>query len=447
MRTDAQASLRPRPGRPKALLVVATLLAGLGVLSTPARAHAAEPHIGIRVRDGRLVEADGSDLVLRGINHDFMWYPNKNDAFAAIKATGANAVRVTLGIGHQWRRATGPEVSTVIDLCQKNRLICIFDAHDTAGFGQDKKAAPMAEAVRFWLSLRDRMVGHEDYVLVNIADEPFANGTTWPWAQQTADAIRRLRAAGFKHTLLVDGPGWGQDESFVMRDSAERIVAADPTGNTVFDIHMYGMFNTAAKVNSYLTSYTKRRLPIVIGEFSSQHEWGKPDEDAIMAYAQAQHLGFLGWSWSGNDKQYSYLDLVNNFDGNSRTAWGQRFINGPNGLRTDTREATVFRNGTADAVADRSDGAPRGLTVTDVTSNSVRLAWQPRPSRIGGTTYQVVAVNGAAETRVATTNHPGVTLERLRGSTEYTYAVYAQNMLGKRSPRSALVVAITPPAR
>ncbi|MFG2041526.1 cellulase family glycosylhydrolase [Dactylosporangium sp. NPDC048998] len=427
------------------MLAIAVLLAGLGVLSTSGRAHAAEPHIGIRVRDGRIVEADGSDLVLRGINHDFMWYPNKNDSFAGIKAAGANAVRVTLGIGHQWRRAKASEVATAVDVCEKNRLICIFDAHDTAGFGQDKKAAPMAEAVQFWLSLRDTLIGHEDYVMVNIADEPFANGTTWPWAQQTADAIRRLRAAGFKHTLLVDGPGWGQDESFVMRDNAERIVAADPTGNTAFDIHMYGMFNTAAKVNSYLTSFTKRRLPIVIGEFSSQHEWGKPDEDAIMAYAQAQHLGFLGWSWSGNDKKYSYLDLVNNFDGNSRTAWGQRFINGPNGLRTDTREATVFRNSTAGTVVDRA--APQLLTVTDVTSNSVRLTWQHRPSRIGGTTYQVVAVNGAAETRVTTTNRTDVTLKGLNGSTEYTYAVYAQNLLGKRSPRSALVAAVTPPAR
>ena len=32
-------------------------------------------------------------------------------------------------------------------------------------------------------------------------------------------------------------------------------------------------------------------------------------------------------------------------------------------------------------------------------------------------------------------------------TTEYTYAVYARDLLGKRSPRSALVSAVTPPAR
>lgn len=426
--------------------VVATVLLVTAEL-TPGTAHAAETRIGIQVRDGRLVEANGSDLVLRGVNHDFMWYPDKNGSFAGIKAAGANAVRIPLGFGHQWREARAVEVATVVGLCRQNRLICILDAHDTTGFGQDKKAATIAQAVRFWIGLRGALFGQEDYIIVNIANEPFGNGTTMPWAQQTADAIRQLRAAGFKHTLMVDAPGWGQDESFVMRDNAERVVAADPSGNTIFDIHMYGQFENAAKVNSYLGSFTERRLPILVGEFSGEHQWGDPDEDAIMAYAEARELGYFGWSWSGNDEQYSYLDLVHNFDANSRTPWGKRFINGPNGLTTDTREATIFRNGTASASADRRTRAPRQLTVANVTSNSVRLTWQRRPGGVGGTTYQVVAVNGAAETRVLTTHRTDVTLTGLRGSTEYTYAVYARDLLGKRSPRSALVVAVTPPAR
>jgi mannan endo-1,4-beta-mannosidase len=206
---------------------------------------------------------------------------------------------------------------------------------------------------------------------------------------------------------------------------------------------MYGEFNTAAKVNSYLSSFTSRRLPILVGEFSGEHQWGDPDEDAIMAYAEARELGYFGWSWSGNDKQYSYLDLVNNFDANNRTAWGKRFINGPNGLTTDTREATIFRNGTADAAPTRRSRIPQQLTVTDVTPNSVHLTWQRKSS---GTTYQVVAVNGAAESRIVSTNRPSVTLTGLKGSTEYTFAVYSRDLLGTRSPRSALVAAITPPA-
>lgn len=414
-----------------------TLLAILLVVvlcAAPARADGGRT--GIQVRDGRLVEATGSDLVLRGVNHDFMWYPDQNSSFPAIKAAGANAVRIPLGIGHRWRASTAHDVATVVGLCRRNRLICVLDAHDTTGYGQDPKAATIAQAVRFWIGVREALVGQEDHVVIDIANEPFGNGTSLPWAAQTADAIRQLRAAGFKHTFLVDAPGWGQDESFIMRDSATRVRAADPTGNTVFDIHMYGQFATAANVNRYLDAYTSRRLPIVIGEFSGEHEWGDPDEDAIMAYAQQHALSYFGWSWSGNDKQYSYLDLVSNFDANRRTAWGRRFISGPNGLTSDTHEATVYRSAPA-----------RGqLQVSNVTGDSVTLTWHPRSGPSWLTTYEVVSVNGGVETRRNTTHRSTATVTGLHGATEYTFAVYARNLVGHRSPRSPVVFAVTPPS-
>ncbi|WP_433050025.1 cellulase family glycosylhydrolase [Dactylosporangium sp. CS-033363] len=413
-------------------LLVLILLAG-AVLLAPAEAEAAETTQGIQVRNGRLVEANGSDLVLRGVNHDFIWYPDKNGSFAAIKATGANAVRVPLGMGYQFRRTKPEEVRTIVGLCRQQRLVCILDAHDTSGFGQDKKAVPMADAVAFWLSLKSELAGQEDHIIVNVANEPFGVGADWPWAQQSADAIRTLRAAGFKHTLLIDAPGWGQDEAYIMRDNAEQVRAADPTGNTAFDIHMYGEFDNAGKVNSYLGSFTRRKLPVIIGEFSGEHEWGDPDEDAIMAYAEGHSVGYFGWSWSGNDTPYSYLDLVHDFNPASRTAWGERFLTGPNGISTDTREATTFRNGTAGA----------SLKVTDVTKDSVTLTW---PRRSSGTTYLVYAVNGASQSRIAATKRTEVTLRGLKGSTEYTFAVQARGLLGTRSPRSSLVYAVTPPA-
>ncbi|MFI5911540.1 cellulase family glycosylhydrolase [Dactylosporangium sp. NPDC051541] len=417
----------------RSVLVLVLITTAVVLQGPAAQAQIPATTAGLHIRNGRLVEADGSDLVLRGVNHDFIWYPDKNGSFAAIKATGANAVRVPLGMGHQFRRTKPEEVHTIVTLCRQERLVCILDAHDTTGWGQDKKAATIADAVAFWTSLRAELAGHEDHVIINVANEPFGVGGDWPWVRQTADAVKALRAAGFKHTLMVDAPGWGQDEAFVMRDNAERIQRSDPVGNTVFDIHMYGEFDNAAKVNSYLGAYTRRKLPIIIGEFSGEHEWGDPDEDAIMAYAEGHSVGYFGWSWSGNDTPYSYLDLVHDFDPASRTAWGERFLTGPNGISTDTREATIFRNGTAGAA----------LRVTDVTSSSVTLTW---PRRSAGTTYLVVAINGASESRVAATARTEVTLRGLTGSREYTFAVYARGLLGNRGPRSATVYAVTPPA-
>jgi len=429
-----------------AALLAALLVAVAAGFAGASPARAAGGTTGIRVRDGRLVEATGSDLVLGGINHDYMSYPDENGSFAAIKAAGANAERVPLGFGHRWRASDADEVAAVVGRCRQNRLICVLDAHDTTGLGSEPTAATIAEAVRFWISVRPALAGQEDYAIIDIANEPFAVGPAWPWVAQTADAITQLRAAGFKHTLMVNAPGWGQDESFIMRDNASRVLAADPSGNTVFDVHMYGQFDTAGKVNAYLDSFTSRHLPIVIGEFAAEHRWGDPDENAIMAGAQARHVGYFAWSWSGNDKQDSYLDLVDDFAANNRTAWGRRFIDGPAGLHTATREATIYRNGTDAAYAKRRGRAPHQLTVSGVTGDSVHLSWQHRSGIDWPITYQVVTVNGAAETRLATTDTSTATLTGLNPSTEYTFAVYADNLLGHRSPRSSPVSAVTPPA-
>jgi mannan endo-1,4-beta-mannosidase len=140
---------------------------------------------------------------------------------------------------------------------------------------------------------------------------------------------------------MVDAPDWGQDLSFTMRDSAPKVLAADPAGNIVFDIHMYGVFDTPTKVQTYLQSFVNRRLPIVVGEFSDNHPYGKPADDAILAYTQQYRLGYLGWSWSGNTEA-AYLDMVKNFNPALRTPWGVRFLTGVNGLTTHVREATIF---------------------------------------------------------------------------------------------------------
>ncbi|HEX8627975.1 MAG TPA: cellulase family glycosylhydrolase, partial [Catenuloplanes sp.] len=180
------------------------------------------------------------------------------------------------------------------------------------------------------------------YVIINIGNEPIGNNNYQRWTGDTTGAIRKLRSAGFTHTLMVDGPNWGQDWSFTMRNNAAAVFAADSQRNTIFSIHMYGVYNTAAKVTDYLNRFVNARLPILIGEFGHNHSDGNPDENAIMAQAQSKRLGYLGWSWSGNGSPVQYLDMTNGFNPNSLTSWGQRIINGPNGIRATSRQASVY---------------------------------------------------------------------------------------------------------
>jgi hypothetical protein len=154
-----------------------------------------------------------------------------------------------------------------------------------------------------------------------------------------------MRNAGFHHTLMVDAPNWGQDWQFIMRDNAASIFNSDPDRNTIFSIHMYGVFNTASKVQSYIATFVNHGLPLVIGEFGDNAPDGNPDEDAIMSQAQSKGIGYMGWSWSGNSGGVEYLDMVTNFDPNQRTAWGTRIITGANGLQQTSQEASVYGGG------------------------------------------------------------------------------------------------------
>ncbi|MFF3314255.1 cellulase family glycosylhydrolase [Streptomyces sp. NPDC003035] len=297
---------------------------------------------GIRVSNGRVYEANGNEFVMRGVNHAHTWYPERTGSIADIAAKGANTVRVVLSSGDRWTRTSTEQVASLVGQCKASKLICLLEVHDTTGYGEDGAAASLDRAADYWIGIKSALQGQEDYVVVNIGNEPFGNTDYTAWTQATKNAVGKLRNAGIGHALMVDAPNWGQDWSHTMRNNAAAVFASDPQRNTIFSIHMYGVYDTAAEVRSYLGHFVDNGLPIVVGEFGDQHSDGNPDENAIMATAQSLRVGYLGWSWSGNGGGVEYLDLVNGFDAGSLTSWGNRLFNGPDGISTTSRTATVY---------------------------------------------------------------------------------------------------------
>ncbi|MFD3636829.1 glycoside hydrolase family 5 protein, partial [Streptomyces sp. NPDC058664] len=324
-----------------ALAGVAGLL--LPVFGPTGAAQAADT--GIHVSNGRVYEANGSEFVMRGVNHAHVWYPGETGAIADIAARGANTVRVVLGSGDRWTRTGTAEVTSIIDDCKTNKVICVLEVHDTTGYGEDGAATSLDKAADYWVGVKSALQGQEDYVVVNIGNEPFGNSGYTAWTDATKNAVKKLRGAGISNALMVDGPNWGQDWSNTMRNNAASVFAADPQRNTIFSIHMYGVYDTAAEVQSYLNHFVSSGLPIVVGEFGDNHSDGNPDENAIMATARSLRVGYLGWSWSGNGSGVEYLDMANGFDANSLTAWGNRFFNGPDGISSTSTRATIYGGG------------------------------------------------------------------------------------------------------
>ncbi|WP_017589823.1 cellulase family glycosylhydrolase [Nocardiopsis ganjiahuensis] len=329
-----------------AVLALTAALLGhtLPANAEPADAAPADADTGFSVSDGRLVDAEGNDFVMRGVSHPHSWYTQETGAFADIKSLGANTVRVVLSSGDRWDENGPSDVADVVSRCKAARLICMLEVHDTTGYGEEAEAATLDQAVDYWLRIQSVLEGEEDHVLVNIGNEPYGNddAANQGWAEDTSAAVQRLRAAGFDHTLVVDAPNWGQDWQGIMREGAQGVFDADPHANTVFSIHMYGVYEQESAVADYLESFTDAGLPLLVGEFGHLHSDGDPDEDAVMAHAERLGLGYIGWSWSGNSSEVDYLDMVNGFDVTDLTPWGERIFHGPNGIAETAVEAPVY---------------------------------------------------------------------------------------------------------
>ncbi|MDX3455749.1 cellulase family glycosylhydrolase [Streptomyces sp. ME02-8801-2C] len=427
------------------LTALATLLGLLALAPTPTQAQAAPPGAlatGLHISNGRLLEGNGNDFVMRGVNHAHTWYPTQTQSLRDVKALGSNTVRVVLADGHRWTKNSADDVAAVIAQCKANRLICVLEVHDTTGYGEEAAAGTLDQAADYWIGLKSVLEGQENYVIINIGNEPWGNTDPAGWTAPTVAAVQKLRAAGFQHTIMVDAPNWGQDWQGVMRANAQTVYNADTTGNLIFSIHMYSVFDTAAEITDYLNAFVTARLPILIGEFGGPaDQWGDPDEDTMMATAQQLKLGYLAWSWSGNTDPI--LDLSIGFDPKQLSAWGQRIFNGANGIAQTAKEATVYGGGTGtDTQAPTAPGAP---AASGTTATSTTLSWAAATDNVAVTGYDVVRVNGTTETTAAASTTNTVTVTGLTASTAYTFAVYARDAAGNRSQRSATVNVTTSP--
>ena len=304
---------------------------------------------GFHVSEGRLLDVNCEEFVLRGVNYPYTWFSSRDlqADLGAIAATGANAVRIVLSTGGRWTRTPDTTLSGIIDTAKANQLVSVVEVHDTTGFAEQAGSVGLSSATDYWMSadVQAALLGQEAYVIVNIANEPNGNDTTQNWVPSHSTAVQALRSAGYGHTLMVDAPNWGQDwEESMKNGGGVSIWEADPDKNVVFSVHMYDEYGTSQEVTSYFNTFLANyAAPLVVGEFAADHGAGKEvDEDTIMALADSLGIGYLGWSWSGNGDGLGSLDITSNFDPNSLTTWGTRLISGQNGIGATSELCSCF---------------------------------------------------------------------------------------------------------
>ena len=293
-------------------------------------------HNGIYVDGRNLKMADGSSIVLRGINHAHCWYKDKDEiAFDAIATTGANCIRIVLADGEKWDADTSGEVSNLIQMAKDRNMIAIVEVHDGTG---DDSLESLQKITEFWINLADVMKGTEGYCILNIANEWVGSWNADIWAQGYEEAIPKLRAAGIHNALMVDAAGWGQYGRSIRAKGLE-VFESDPDRNTMFSVHMYGTSGgTKSLINYNLDGATSQNLCVCVGEFGYTHTDGDVKEDYLMQYCEEQGIGTLAWSWKGNSGGVEYLDLSEDWEGNNLSKdWGEKVVNGEYGIRKTSK--------------------------------------------------------------------------------------------------------------
>ena len=137
------------------------------------------------------------------------------------------------------------------------------------GYGEQSAAGTVAKIAQYWVEIAPVLKGQEeDYVLINIANEPFGNGvtaSTWVDAHKPPSNPAQCRPYPYHRG---GRPGLGQDGNEAMLANAKTVAAADTRKNTMFSVHMYEVYQSRAKVENYLTKFlSTNNLPIIVGEF------------------------------------------------------------------------------------------------------------------------------------------------------------------------------------
>jgi mannan endo-1,4-beta-mannosidase len=304
---------------------------------------------GFYVEAGQLFDKNCNEFVLRGVNYPYTWFSTRNaqQDLTAIAQKGANAVRLVLSSGGRWTRTSGSTLASLIEAAKAAKLVSIVEVHDTTGYSEQSGSVALTNATSYWTAseIADVLEGQEAFVIVNLGNEPNGNNTSTSWASSHVTSVQALRSAGFTHTLMVDAPNWGQDWENTMRNGGgSSIWTADSLKNLVFSVHMYDVYGMASTVTTYFNTFLMNYdAPLVVGEFAADHgSSGNVDEDTIMSFAETLGIGYLGWSWAGNGEGLGTLDITNDFDANSLTTWGERLINGANGLVATSEPCTCF---------------------------------------------------------------------------------------------------------
>ena len=306
--------------------------------------------VGFKIKGTTILDYNNSPFLIRGVNNPHIWFQEADNALYEIKKTNANAVRIVWGTAdnpydvNRLKLAKVERLDSIISKTLALKMIPIVEWHDiTYLYSPGADIYKITDAANYWVSdsVFPIIKKYEKYLILNIANEA-GNWKTTPeeWADNYKQAIDIIRSAGFHSLLMIDAPNWGKAIKPVVA-KAQELIEYDPDHNIVFDIHMYGysVWNDSSTLDEYLGIIKDLNIPLVIGEFGYNYNNGnnnvncKVDAIKVMELCYKFKIGYIPWSWAGNDDANSWLNMTDDWTLNTLTYWGNLVLNSEYGIK------------------------------------------------------------------------------------------------------------------
>jgi hypothetical protein len=268
---------------------VRTLCAGAAALaaSLAAAPASAAP---MQVSGNRLLDSCGQPFVVRGVEQILgNQLPPGNDWLGLIEqiaASGANAVRVLPGVN----TLTVADVDSVLTFIGEKGMIAFIDPLNSP---DDWFARP---------EVKRMLQKHESYIIIDAYGEPQYDDRD-TWREEAAQALRDVRALGYRVPLTVTANQFGRDLPSLF-EYGEEIMAADPQSNTFLGWQAYwgqgGYYQShyGLSLSAAVDAIVASGLPIQMG---LDHITDLPAEAAdfstLMNEAEVHGIGWLWWDW------------------------------------------------------------------------------------------------------------------------------------------------------
>lgn len=298
-----------------------------------------------------LRDSAGKAFVIRGNNFPVFWFPNDyKPSIKAAASLGCNAARL---VWQTQQEAWTPPL-TVLDQaiaeCVANKIVPVVELHDYTG---GTSAADISEAAAYYVraDVKAIMDKYSHVIILNIANEWGGNSvSSVAWKNAYLPAITTLRNAGYRIPIMIDAPGYGQMETAIV-DYGKDLLNSDPLGNVIFSTHAYSNWNNSGTFTSRIDAILNKQLCFIFGEYG----WDVPDNQQpadfickvnaplLMQLCQTKKVGYMGWSWKGNNAANACFEMCGSWSDTSQlTFWGRQWAYDVNGVKNTGVKASIY---------------------------------------------------------------------------------------------------------